>query len=149
MSKESNSIAQIVKQHTKEISNIQLTDINKTNKEQQIGIQDLQMRATVLKALCKTLKTRISETETSTEHIEKILSGLSMKPPPLVIDKFQPLKEELDNFPKVLHDINGMFRQIWERINQTKKWVELIPNINGRLEILEKMERPEIITYKI
>lgn len=72
------------------------------------------------------------------------LTGLAMKPPPFVPDEvFQPINEHINSFPLLLKYINNQFRIINDMIKQTKKkWVEMIPNTNGRLEIVENTTIP-------
>lgn len=150
MATEQNDIATMAKRNQKLIKSIEVPDINKTNKTQQIEIQDLQMRTTVLEELAQSLKRRIQKTERDTSDIDQVLTGLAMKPPPQFPDEvLQPINEHIDNFPLLLKDINSQFRKINDRIKQTKKWLELIPNINGRLKIVENSTKPVIVTKYI
>lgn len=51
--------ATLAKRNNKSIQNIQIPDINETNKSQQLEIHDLQMRTTVLEDLTQVLKRKV------------------------------------------------------------------------------------------
>lgn len=124
---------------------VKVEEITKQNEQ---DVQDLQMRITVQETIADKIKnTDIATLKNKIRVIEESLDDTDLTPPPIpAISFLKPIAARVSTLREAMVDTDEKFPEIQKLLVKMQKWTEIIPNINTRLEIVEKVtKRPGLV----
>lgn len=101
------------------------------------------MRITIQEELAQKLKnTGIATLNTKVRVIEEALDDVDLTPPAVPSLTFlKPIAERVSTLREAMADTDERFNEIQKLLVKMQKWTDIIPNINTRLEIEEKVTK--------